>query len=184
MRVLLVIAALGLAGCTSPVAEQRADDLFIHVLADGPWRIGVPLPSDDGASPDYWASVLRVSQGNASLEVGQSPEGTLLWLTGSQSADVEGLDARSLRDADAFMDGDWTVPSTPQGLRIFIDQGSIDFFSIKYEADSCRGTGCADGAGPGNQVCSLTFSASNSGLSPGWQLLPIRSQNRQCTQAP
>lgn len=151
--------------------EVRGDDLTIHIEADGPFRVAVPLPIDSATDAATWQSILRTSTGDATIEVVD----TWAWITGNDTTDVE---ARMRRADVGALDASWDGADRPITTLPIHTEGPLDLISIRWEATLCRGEDCD--APRDVTVCSLIFAASASGLSAGQQVVPVRVDNLQC----
>lgn len=149
--------------------------MAIHIEADGAFEVGIPLPLDPSTSSSVWEQVLRPSVSDATLRI----EGGWLWITGNETADVEGRMRREAVRAQHLTEASWDGDTRPlQSLPVFIE-GDVQLFSVHWEATTCRGADCQ--AQRSVEVCSLIFTATTSQLQPGFQRIPVRTDNLQCS---
>ncbi|MGB1586295.1 MAG: hypothetical protein ACPHID_04545 [Thermoplasmatota archaeon] len=149
--------------------------MAIHIEADGPFEVGIPLPLDRSTPPSAWEDILRPSISDATLRV----EDGWVWITGADVADVEGRMRRETVRAQDLVDASWDGETRPlQSLPVFIE-GDVQLMSVHWEATTCRGDDCQNQRGV--EVCSLIFTATTSTLQPGFQRIPVRTDNVQCS---
>ena len=176
----LVLVLLG--GCAAPgVDEIRDDELEVIVRGDA-YQVAVPLPIDAALSLDDWRAVMRASNGNGTVAIGDSPIGPALWINGTGTVVAEALMARMLDCcADAYIDGTWSAEGDDPLLRLPIWSNTSVEIALRYDASSCRGQDCGEATGA-HQICSLTFRAR--GAVDGEGDITVDSDAWQCTAAP